>query len=184
LGQPDYTLDDLGWRPKTKPTDGPARPGILGVLQAEHNLVVRLKSFPNAVNLRLVVDSQRLLSSQLAPFASRVDKRLADRWEARASTYSLIQQQLRDLGGRLGKGELAAAEAANAVSRLRVVPSASIVDPRVLSGFQVLFNKLDTRIRSSSCSIRFSQASTSLIRNRSPRPTRNPRGPRPWLRRS
>ena len=37
---------------------------------------------------------------------------------------------------------------------------------------------------SSSCSIRASQASTSLIRKRSSRPTRKPRWPRPWLRRS
>jgi hypothetical protein len=146
LGQPDYSIDDMGWRPKTKLIEGPAKPGILGVLQAEHNLVVRLKSFPNAVNLRLIVDSQRLLSRALVPFAAKVDQRLADNWEARASTYSLIQRQLRDIGGRLGKGELAAAEGANAVSRLRAVPRETIVEPRVLSGFQVLFDKLDARI--------------------------------------
>ncbi len=38
--------------------------------------------------------------------------------------------------------------------------------------------------RSSSPSNRVSQASISLTRKRSSRPTRNPRGPRPWLRRS
>jgi hypothetical protein len=146
LGQPDYTIDNMGWRPKTKPIDGPARPGILGVLQAEHNLVVRLRSFPNVVNLRLVVDSQRLLSAQLVPIAARVDDKLAQRWAARSETYTLIQQQLRDLGGRLGKGELAAAEGANAVSRLAVITPDTIVEPRVLSGFQMLFNKLDARV--------------------------------------
>lgn len=146
LGQPDYSIDTKGWRPKTKPIAGPAKPGVLGVLQAEHNLVVRLKSFPNALNLRLIVDSQRLLSSQLAPFAARVDQRLEKRWQARASTYSLIQQQLRDIGGQLGKGELAAVEGANAVSRLRAVPADATVEPRVLSAFQVLFDRLDRRI--------------------------------------
>ena len=116
------------------------------MLQAEHNLIVRLKTFPSVVNLRLVVDSQRLLSSQLAPFAARVDQRLADRWKTRASTYSLIQRQLRDIGGRLGKGGLAVAEGANAVSRLRAVRAETLVEPRVLGGFQLLFDRLDQRV--------------------------------------
>jgi hypothetical protein len=46
LGQPDYSVDHTGWRPRTKPIGGPAKPGMLGVLQAEHNLLVRLTSFP------------------------------------------------------------------------------------------------------------------------------------------
>ena len=33
--------------------------GILGVLQAEHDLTVRLRAFPHLVNLRVIVDSQR-----------------------------------------------------------------------------------------------------------------------------
>jgi hypothetical protein len=44
LGQPDYTVDQLGWRPKTKIIPGPPGPGILDVLQAQHNLVIRMKS--------------------------------------------------------------------------------------------------------------------------------------------
>ena len=80
LGQPDYTVDELGWRPKTKIIEGPAKEGILGVLQAEHNLIVRMKSFPNATNLRYIIDSQRLLSRRLVPFAARIDPRLAEVW--------------------------------------------------------------------------------------------------------
>jgi hypothetical protein len=146
LGQPDYTVDSTGWRPKTKPIEGPAKPGILGVLQAEHNLSVRLKSSPNATNLRLIVDSQRLLSDRLAPLAARIDDGLAQRCEARAATYSRIQRQLRDIGGRLGEGGLAAAEGANAVARLAAIPPGTIIEPRVLSGFQTLFDKIDSRI--------------------------------------
>lgn len=146
LNQPDYTVDDTGWRPKTKLIDGPARPGILGVLQAEHNLAVRLKSTPNMANLRLTVDSQRLLSSRLAPFAARIGSGVAQRWEARAATYSTIQRQLREVGGRLGEGGLAAAEGANAVTRLAALPPDTIVEPRVLAGFQTLFTKIDARI--------------------------------------
>lgn len=58
LGRPDpAAVDHLGWRPKTKVITGPARPGVLGVLQAQHSLVVRMKPVPHATNLRLVVDS-------------------------------------------------------------------------------------------------------------------------------
>lgn len=146
LGQPDYAVDHLGWRPKTKVITGPARPGILGVLQAQHNLVIRLKSVPNATNLRLVVDSQRLVSAHLAPYAARIDERLAGQWAERADTYSVVQKQLREIGGLLGKGRLAVAEGANAVARLMALPHDTIVEPRVLSGFQLLFNRLDNRI--------------------------------------
>ncbi len=116
------------------------------MLQAQHNLVVRMKSVPNATNLRLVVDSQRLVSAHLAPYAARIDERLAERWTERAETYSVIQQELREIGGLLGKGGLAVAEGANAVARLSALPEDTIVEPRVLSGFQLLFNRLDDRI--------------------------------------
>ena len=146
LGQPDYTVDHLGWRPKTKIIPDPARPGILGVLQAQHNLVIRMRSVPTATNLRLVVDSQRLVSAHLAPFAVRIDARLAERWTQRADTYSVIQKQLRELGGLLGVGSLAVAEGSRAVTRLRAISPDTIVEPRVLSGFQLLFDRLDERI--------------------------------------
>ena len=146
LGQPDYAVDHLGWRPKTKVITGPVRPGILGVLQAQHNLVIRMKSVPNATNLRLVVDSQRLVSAHLAPYAARIDERLAGRWIERAETYSVVQKQLREIGGLLGKGGLAVAEGANALARLMALPHDTIIEPRVLSGFQLLFNRLDNRM--------------------------------------
>lgn len=146
LGQPDYAVDHLGWRPKTKVITGPVRPGILGVLQAQHNLAIRMMSAPNATNLRLVVDSQRLVSAHLAPYAARIDERLAGRWKERAETYSVVQRELREIGGLLGKGGLAVAEGANAVARLKALPHDTIVEPRVLSGFQLLFNRLDDRI--------------------------------------
>lgn len=146
LGQPDYSVDQAGWRPRARTLRGPVRPGILGVLQAEHNLLVRLKFFPNAMNLRRIVDSQRQLSGQLAPLALRIDPQIADRWTARAATYALILKQLRDIGGQLGTGGAAVAEAANATTRLRAVSAATILEPRVLAAFQRLFDRLDHRI--------------------------------------
>ncbi len=146
LGQPDYSVDQTGWRPRTKPIGGPARPGVLGVLQAEHNLLVRLAAFPDAMNLRLVVDSQRLLSAGLVPYAERIDPDLAGQWSARAETYSRIQRELRNIGGRLGNGKAAAGEAANAVSRLKALRPETVLEPRMLGGFQTLFRRLDSRI--------------------------------------
>lgn len=146
LGQPDYSVDQAGWRPRTKVLGGPVRPGVLGVLQAEHNLLVHLRSFPNATNLRLIVDSQRQISNSLAPLAERINADFAARWIARGTTYAVIQQQLRNVGGRLGHGGPAVAEAANATARLRAVKPHTIIEPRVLAGFQTLFDRIDTRI--------------------------------------
>lgn len=146
LGQPDYTVDDVGWRPLTKPIRSPAKPGILGVLQAEHDLLVRLQAFPHVVNLRLVVDAQRLVSGQLAPVAARIDENVSERWGARAATYDTIRRQLRDVGGLLGTGTAAAAQAATIASRLKGLPPNSTMGPRTLGGFQMLFDKVDLRI--------------------------------------
>ncbi|GAB6985272.1 hypothetical protein [Nocardioides pyridinolyticus] len=145
LGQADYTVDRLGWRPRVKPISGPPRPGILGVLQAEHNVVVKLgSSLPSVVNLRYVIDSQRLLSHHLVPHAARIDGRLADRWKARSDTYAELQRQFRGISGLLGAGGgAAAAEGAYAVARLRGLPVDTVVEPRVAGGFQLLFDRLD-----------------------------------------
>lgn len=146
LGQPDYSVDQTGWRPRTKPIGGPAKPGVLGVLQAEHNLLVRLESFPDAMNLRLIVDSQRLLSAGLVPYAERIDPKLARQWGDRAETYSRIQRELRNIGGRLGNGSGAAGEAANTVGRLKALRPETVIEPRMLGGFQTLFRRVDARI--------------------------------------
>jgi hypothetical protein len=42
---------------------------LTGVLQAQHNLLVHLGEFPDARSLRLVLDSQRILSRNAATFA-------------------------------------------------------------------------------------------------------------------
>lgn len=146
LGQPDYSVDNTGWRPRTHPLRIGTQSGILGVLQAEHDLLVRLKSFPTAMNLRLIVDSQQRLSGQLAILAERTDAPRAEAWRARADSYSVLKQHLRNVGGRIGKGGAAVAEAANATARLRALPADTIVEPRVAAGFQTLFNGIDQRI--------------------------------------
>jgi hypothetical protein len=146
LGQPDYSIDNTGWRPRTHELRiGPQR-GILGVLRAEHDLLVRLKSFPTAMNLRLIVDSQQRLSRRLALMVERTDAGRAETWRARAASYVLLKQHLRNVGGRIGNGGPAVAEASNAVSQLQVVPADAIVEPRVAAGFQTLFDGIDQRV--------------------------------------
>jgi len=50
------------------------------------------------------------------------------------------------ISGRLGKGGCAAAEGANAVRRIKALPTDTVVEPRVLGGFHLLFDKPDRRI--------------------------------------
>lgn len=146
LGSPDLAVDDHRWRPRTKPMRGPVRPGYLGVLQAEHNLVVKLGRMPKAINLRLIVDSQRLLSSPLAERVETTDRRAADRWRERAQTYRLLQRQLRDIGGLVGGGGAAAGHTAAAVTRLRSITMTARLEPAVIRGFASIFARVDERV--------------------------------------
>ena len=44
--EPDYSVDQKGWRPPPATIDGGPLPGIGGVLQAEHNMLVHLAQLP------------------------------------------------------------------------------------------------------------------------------------------
>ena len=146
LDPPDYSIDMRGWRPKTKVITGPAKPGLLGVLQAEHNLTIRMHAFPSAMSLRLVVDSQRLLSGGLATRVEKIELALSEAWRDREQTYTDLQRELRNIGGNVGVGRLAVAEGANAWSRLKALPPDAHMDPRILHSFTTLFTTQDARI--------------------------------------
>ena len=146
LDPPDYSIDMRGWRPKTKVITGPAKPGLLGVLQAEHNLTIRMQAFPSAMNLRLVVDSQRLLSGGLATRLQKTEPALHEAWRDRGQTYNDLQRELRNIGGNVGVGGLAVAEGANAWNRLKALPPDAQLDPRIVHSFTTLFTTLDARI--------------------------------------
>ena len=142
LGQPDFSVDQTGWRPRTKPIRGSAKPGVLGVLQAEHNLLVRLKSFPNAMNLRLIVDSQRLLSAGWSPTPSgSIQSSLCGGAPGQRRTNASSAS----CGTWAGVWATAAPlrEAANAVSRMKSLVPGTIIEPRMLGGFQTLFQRLE-----------------------------------------
>ena len=146
MGPADYSVDMRGWAPQARLLRGTPPAGLPGVIHAEHNLLLRLNKLPTALNLRLVADSQRHLSTALAAIGAAHAPPLAAKWTERADTYSDLRRLLRDIGGNLGTGHLAVAEASKAVSRVDGLPESCEVQLRWLHTFDHLFDLVDTRI--------------------------------------
>jgi hypothetical protein len=144
--EPDYSVDQKGWRPSSATIDGGPLPGIGGVLQAEHNMLVHLSKFPNALNLRRVMDGQRIVSHDAARRAPNVAPELIEKWLEREQTYKRLIDETRNVGGLVGSGGMAAAEAANAVGRLRRVHVDQITEPEPLRDLDKLFTRIDARV--------------------------------------
>lgn len=144
--EPDYTVDHKGWRPPPATIDGDPLPGIGGVLQAEHNMLVHLARFPNSLNLRRVMDGQRILSHEAARRATNVAPALDEKWFGREQIYQKLIYETRNVGGLVGGGGYAAAEAAFAVGRLRNVHVHEITTPEPLRDLDKLFTRADARI--------------------------------------
>ena len=142
----DRTVDLRGWRAPSALIQGGPLPGIGGVLQAEHNMLVHLGSFPNALNLRRVIDGQRILSHEAARHAPHVAPELIDGWLEREQTYQRLSLETRSLGGLIGDGGYAAAEAASAVGRLRRVHVDEVTSADPLRDLDKLFTRTDARI--------------------------------------
>jgi hypothetical protein len=143
---PDYSVDQKGWRPPSATIDGGPLPGIGGVLQAEHNMLVHLNEFPNALNLRRVMDGQRILSHEAARRAPNVAPELIEKWLKREQTYKSLIDETRNVGGVVGHGGLAATEAANAVGRLRRVHVEELTRPEPWRDLDKLFTRTDARV--------------------------------------
>jgi hypothetical protein len=144
--EPDHSVDQKGWRPPPATIDGGPLPGIGGVLQAEHNMLVHLAEFPTALNLRRVMDGQRILSHEAARRAPNVAPELIEKWLEREQTYKRMIDETRNVGGLVGNGGPAAAEAANAVGRLRHVHADEITSPEPLRDLDKLFTRTDARV--------------------------------------
>src|SRR5680860_1878078 len=78
---------------------------------------LKLGTFPDARNLRLILDSQRIVARDSATLVSASAPDLAASWRTRASTYLRLIRATHDLGGMLGDGGPAAGEASLAASR-------------------------------------------------------------------
>lgn len=144
--EPDYSVDQKGWRPPSATLDGGPLPGIGGVLQAEHNMLVHLGQFPNALNLRRVMDGQRILSHEAARRAPNVVPELIEKWLEREQIYKRLIDETRNIGGLAGSGGQAAAEAANAVGRVRRIHVDEITMPEPLHDLDKLFIRTDARV--------------------------------------
>jgi hypothetical protein len=144
--EPNYSVDQKGWRPPSATIDGGPVPGIGGVLQAEHNMLVHLSKFPTALNLRRVMDGQRILSHEAARRAPNIAPDLIEKWLEREQTYKRLIDETRNVGGLAGDGGLAAAEAANAVGRLRRIHVDEITRPEPLRDLDKLFTRTDARM--------------------------------------
>lgn len=146
LGNPDFSVDHTGWRPRTKLLREPAPKGLPGLLHAEHNLLIRLANAPNAVDLRTIVESQWIVSDELSPLAGRIDPRLGEQWAARATAYAHVHSELRNIGGKLGQGRLAVAQASLVVARAEKVRQQQNAEPRVLGALNTVFTRIDARV--------------------------------------
>ena len=142
----DHTVDLRGWRAPSALVQGGPLPGIGGVLQAEHNMLVHLARFPTALNLRRVMDGQRILSHEGARRAPHVAPDLIEKWLEREQTYTALINECHDIGGLVGGGGPAAAEAATAASRLRHLHVNEITSAEQMRELDKLFTRTDARL--------------------------------------
>jgi hypothetical protein len=143
---PDYSVDRRGWRPPAELDRGPRRPGIAGILQGEYNLLVELKRFPDAHSMRLVLDSQRIVSHETAVRARSTDPALADEWERRSRTYKTLVGETRNIRGHLGNGGRAAGLAAIVAARAQRLARDCTPDSKSLLQLARLFTRIDARL--------------------------------------
>ena len=145
--KPDYSVDQRGWRPPVQLVDGPALPGLDGVLQAHNNLLVHLRHQPDAYSLRLIFDSQRIVSRGAVELCDQSPNReqTAAKWDHRHETYRQLIDQSRNLRGLVGNG-LAAADGAIAAARMNNLSPAEAVSGNQLRHLDALFTHIDRRI--------------------------------------
>jgi hypothetical protein len=122
---------------------GPAVPGLAGVIQAQHHLLLQLDALPTAHSLRVVMDSQRVVAHEAAARVGDLD--LAWNWRRRAETYSNLVAESRDLGGLLGTGQ-AVAHGSVAASRARKLDEKPLTDIKALRQLDRLFTRIDERV--------------------------------------
>ena len=142
----DYSVDLRGWRPQEAAIEGPLLPGLGGILQGEHNLLVHLKHFPDAHNMRLILDSQRILSHEVATRVGTTLPALADKWDTRAETFTALLHQTRNIRGLLGDGGPAAAQGALVTARAQRLTHVNPDHGTTLLQLDRLFNRVDNRL--------------------------------------
>ena len=145
-GDQDYSVDRRGWKPPARLIEGPGLPGITGVLQAQHNLLLHLIKFPDAQSLRVIMDSQRIVSREVAHRLSDLNPELAARWERRGETYGRLVHQTRDVGGFYGKGGPAAGQGSVAAARMQKLPTDGLDDLSHVRRLERISASIDERV--------------------------------------
>jgi hypothetical protein len=143
--EPDYAVDRLGWQPAPQPLDGPAMSGLAGVMQAQYNLLLSLDELPDARSLRVVLDSQRVVTHEVALRLGESVPDLASKWASREDTYIKLVRETRDLGGLLGRGD-AAGHASIAANRAQKLAPERLGDSKHLRQLDRLFTRIDQRV--------------------------------------
>lgn len=145
-GDRDYSVDRRGWKPPARLIEGPGLPGIGGVLQAQHNLLLHLIKFPDAQSLRVIMDSQRIVSLEAARRLDASDADLAVRWQRRAETYGRLVHQTRDVGGLYGNGGPAAGQGSVAAARMQQLPADGLTDDSQVRRLMRISAGIDERV--------------------------------------
>lgn len=108
----DDSVDSEGWRPPPRMVPGALPPGAAGVIQGSRNLLAAVDEVPSIRNFRIVLESQRIVSTAMASAVAPTDPSLAAVWRERAQTFRSLVVRTRDVGGNLGDGRTAASRAA------------------------------------------------------------------------
>jgi hypothetical protein len=144
--EPDYTVDRLGWRPEARLDHGPAVAGFGGIVQGEYNLLVALKRFPDVQSMRLVLDSQRIVSQASADVVRKAHPLIAQEWDERAATYKEIISESRNLRGTVGSGSESAGYGSIVASRAQKLTSAEDASRTQVRQLNRLLNRIDARL--------------------------------------
>lgn len=96
--------------------------------------------------MRLVLDSQRIVSHEIASKVRHTDPLVADRCEARAETFRALIQETRNVRGLLGAGGPAATQAGIVARRAQGMASGLAYDDKSLRQLNWLFDRIDARL--------------------------------------
>jgi hypothetical protein len=145
----DFSVDTKGWRTPPAAIKGPPLPGLAGVVQAQHNMLVDLSGVPpTGMNMRRIFGSQTGLCHELTRQAAIAAPELVETFQRREETYRLLGHESRNFGGLIGNGGPAAAESANAYGRAKAIQTCTPEDAAALHEVARLFDGTDTRIAS------------------------------------
>ncbi|WP_146903689.1 hypothetical protein [Cellulomonas aerilata] len=146
-----YVVDQVGWRPRPKLIESTSTDPVDSAIDALHNTAVHLqREFPRALAIRGLSRLSRLTSLHAARLAEVVGSSAAKQvFDTRAKSYGALNSILRtSIGGNLGGGDHALAEATIALSRLaRTQTATSEQIERLLDECAEIDEALSTRLR-------------------------------------